>query len=114
MEYGRLEKGVIWVAGFVVLYLFGLAFNLGTDDIISASLMAMLCIGFTFTYMVEGFPNLAHTSYAIIGAVTSFYLTRFHRFNPYDTWPFSVLWAASAGSSATGRPGAGHRRGPTT
>lgn len=91
MEYERIKRGVIWFAGFIVLYLAGVAFNLGTDDIINASLMAMLCIGFTFTYMVEGFPNLAHTSYAIIGAVVSFYLTRFHRFNPYDTWPFSLL-----------------------
>jgi branched-chain amino acid transport system permease protein len=91
LEYERIERGVIWFAGVVVLYLVGVAFNLGTDDIINASLMAMLCIGFTFTYMVEGFPNLAHTSYAIIGAVVSFYLTRFHRFNPYDTWPFSLL-----------------------
>ncbi len=72
MEYERIKRGVIWFAGFIVLYLAGVAFNLGTDDIINASLMAMLCIGFTFTYMVEGFPNLAHTSYAIIGAVVSF------------------------------------------
>ena len=91
MEYERIERSIIWLAGVVVLYLAGLAFNLGTDDVINASLMAMLCIGFTFTYMVEGFPNLAHTSYAIIGAVVSFYLTRFHRFNPYDTWPFSLM-----------------------
>lgn len=91
MEYERIERGLVWFAGFVVLYLAGIAFNLGMDDIINASLMAMLCIGFTFTYMMEGFPNLAHTSYAIIGAVVSFYLTRFHRFNPYDTWPFSLL-----------------------
>lgn len=91
MEYERIERGVIWFTGVVFLYLVGIAFNLGTDNIINASLMVMLCIGFTFTYMVEGFPNLAHTSYAIIGAVVSFYLTRFHRFNPYDTWPFSLL-----------------------
>jgi branched-chain amino acid transport system permease protein len=40
---------------------------------------------------MEGFPNLAHTSYAVIGAVVTFYLTRFQRFNPYDTWAFSIL-----------------------
>ena len=91
MEYERMEKGVIWFAALVVLYLASIAFGLNTDDMINISLMAILCMGFTFTYMMEGFPNLAHSSYAIIGAVVSFYLTRFHRFNPYDTWPFSIL-----------------------
>ncbi|MFA9495633.1 MAG: branched-chain amino acid ABC transporter permease [Candidatus Bathyarchaeota archaeon] len=91
MEYERMEKGVIWSAGLVFLYLASIAFGLNNDDMINISIMAVLCIGFTFTYMMEGFPNLAHTSYAIIGAVTTFYLTRFHRFNPYDTWPFSIL-----------------------
>ena len=91
MEYERMEKGVIWFAALVVLYLASIAFGLNTDDMINVSLMAILCMGFTFTYMMEGFPNLAHSSYAIIGAVVSFYLTRFHRFNPYDTWPFSIL-----------------------
>ena len=55
------------------------------QDLIEISLMVILCIGFTFTYMMEGFPNFAHTSYASMGAIASFYLVRFHGFNPYDT-----------------------------
>ena len=91
MEYEQMEKWVINGMGLVLLYLAWIAFSLNVDDMISISLMALLCIGFTFTYMMEGFPNLAHTSFAIMGAVVTFYLTRFQRFNPYDTWAFSIL-----------------------
>jgi branched-chain amino acid transport system permease protein len=41
--------------------------------------------------MMEGFPNFAHTSYATIGAMVSFYLTRFLNFHPYDTWIFAAF-----------------------
>jgi branched-chain amino acid transport system permease protein len=61
------------------------------DKLINASLMIILCVGFTLTYMLEGFPNFAHTSYAAIGAMVSFYLTRIYRFNPYDTWLFTAV-----------------------
>ena len=86
-----MERWIIAGLGVVLLYLAWIAFNLNTSDMINISLMALLCIGFTFTYMMEGFPNLAHTSFSIMGAVTTFYLSRFHRFNPYDTWAFSIL-----------------------
>lgn len=91
MEVEQMERWIIGGLGLVLLYLAWVAFGLNTDDMIRISLMALLCIGFTFTYMMEGFPNLAHTSFSIMGAVTTFYLTRFQRFNPYDTWAFSIL-----------------------
>jgi len=53
--------------------------------------MIMLTVGFTFTFMMEGFPNFAHTSYAGIGGMVTFYLVRYSGFNPYDTWPFSAF-----------------------
>ncbi len=59
--------------------------------VINVSLLVVLCIGFTFTYMMEKFPNFAHTSYASIGTVVAFYLVRFHGFSPYQTWPVVVL-----------------------
>jgi branched-chain amino acid transport system permease protein len=59
--------------------------------VINVSLLVILCIGFTFTYMMEKFPNFAHTSYASIGTVVAFYLVRFHGFSPYQTWPVAVL-----------------------
>ena len=62
-----------------------------TEDLVNISMMVMLCIGFAFTYMMEGFPNFAHTSYAGIGAIASFYMMAEFGWNPYDTWPFSAL-----------------------
>ena len=61
------------------------------NTLINVCLMIMLTVGFTFTFMMEGFPNFAHTSYAGIGGMVTFYLVRFANFNPYDTWPFSAL-----------------------
>lgn len=61
------------------------------NTLINVVLMIILTVGFTFTFMIEGFPNFAHTSYAGIGAMITFYLTRFASFNPYDTWPFSAI-----------------------
>lgn len=61
------------------------------NTIINISLLVILCIGFTFTFMMEKFPNFAHTSYASIGTVVAFYLVRFRGFNPYQTWPIAVL-----------------------
>lgn len=66
-----------------------LPFDLRT--LINVVFMIMMTVGFTFTFMMEGFPNFAHTSYATIGAMVSFFLTRFLRFNPYDTWIFAAL-----------------------
>ena len=62
------------------------------NTLINVSLMIMFTVGFSFTYMMEGFPNFAHTTYAGVGALASFYLTRFFNFNPYDTWPFAALF----------------------
>ena len=62
-----------------------------SNTIINISLLVILCIGFTFTFMMEKFPNFAHTSYASIGTVVAFYLVRFYGFSPYQTWPVAVL-----------------------
>jgi len=67
------------------------------DTLINVALMVMLTIGFSFTFMMEGFPNFAHTSYAGLGSLVSFYLTRFFDFNPYDTWPFAALFGGLLG-----------------
>lgn len=58
---------------------------------INVSILVMLCIGFTFTYMMEKFPNFAHTSYASLGTICTYYLVKFYGFNPYYTWPISAL-----------------------
>jgi branched-chain amino acid transport system permease protein len=67
------------------------------DTLINVVIVIMLTVGFTFTFMMEGFPNFAHTSYAGIGGMVSFYLVHFAHFNPYDTWPFSALMGGLIG-----------------
>jgi branched-chain amino acid transport system permease protein len=41
--------------------------------------------------MMEKFPNFAHTSYASLGTMVSFYLVIFRGFNPYQAMPVSAL-----------------------
>jgi len=41
--------------------------------------------------MMEKFPNFAHTSFASIGTAVTYYLVRFYGWNPYFTWPLSML-----------------------
>ncbi len=59
--------------------------------IMYASMLILLCIGFTFTHMLEKFPNFAHISYASIGTVLAYTFVRFWGFNPYLAWPFAAL-----------------------
>jgi len=48
------------------------------STIVNVSLLVILCIGFTFTYMMEKFPNFAHTSFASIGTAVTYYLVKFY------------------------------------
>jgi branched-chain amino acid transport system permease protein len=59
--------------------------------IIQISVVILLCVGFTFTYMMEKFPNFAHTSLAMVGTVVSFSLVKVNGFNPYQTIPISTI-----------------------
>ncbi|MBD3171554.1 hypothetical protein GF326_03700 [Candidatus Bathyarchaeota archaeon] len=68
-----------------------MSLGLIVSTIINVSILVMLCIGFTFTYMMEKFPNFAHTSYASLGTVVTYYLVRVYGFNPYYTWPISAV-----------------------
>ena len=58
---------------------------------INVSILVILCIGFTFTYMMEKFPNFAHTSFASLGTIITYSLVKFSGFNPYLTWPISAF-----------------------
>ncbi len=68
-----------------------------TSTVINVSLLMILCIGFTFTYMIEKFPNFAHTGYASIGTMIAFYLVRFQGLNPYAAWPVAALCGGVVG-----------------
>jgi branched-subunit amino acid ABC-type transport system permease component len=49
--------------------------------IMYASILILLCIGFSFTNMMEKFPNLAHISYAYIGTLFAYVLVCLRSWN---------------------------------
>jgi branched-subunit amino acid ABC-type transport system permease component len=57
------------------------ATTIGT--VIYASMLILLCVGFSFTHMMEKFPNFAHISYANIGTLFTYTLVRLMGWNPY-------------------------------
>ena len=68
-----------------------MSIGLIVSTVVNVSILMILCIGFTFTYMMDKFPNFAHASYASLGTVVTYYLVRFYGFNPYHTWPVSAI-----------------------
>jgi branched-chain amino acid transport system permease protein len=65
--------------------------------LIQTGVVIILCVGFTFTYMMEKFPNFAHTAIATIGTIVSFQLVEINGFNPYWTIPFSMMLCGVVG-----------------
>jgi branched-chain amino acid transport system permease protein len=65
--------------------------------LIQTAIVIILCIGFTFTYMVEKFPNFAHTATATFGTVISFTLVRIYGLDPYVAVPFSAFFCGLLG-----------------
>jgi branched-chain amino acid transport system permease protein len=59
--------------------------------IMQASILVLLCVGFSFTHMIEKFPNFAHTSFVSIGIICTFTLVRLWGVNPYLAWPVAAL-----------------------
>ena len=60
--------------------------------LIQTGVIVILCVGFTFTYMVEKFPNFAYTAIATFGTVLTYSLVRIYGFNPYSTIPLSMIF----------------------
>lgn len=54
-------------------------------------LLTILCASFTFTYMIERFPNFAQTSYTLVGAKTSYFIARFLGISRYPGWIVSFI-----------------------
>lgn len=61
------------------------------SSIIYASLITVLSIGFTLTYLTAKIPNFAHGTYAGIGIYTSFTVARVFYINPYLSAPLSFI-----------------------
>jgi len=65
--------------------------------IIYASMLVILCMGFSLTHMIEKFPNFAHASYATIGTMFAYTFARLWGYNPYLAWPFAFLLGGGVG-----------------
>ena len=61
------------------------------NGIMYASILILLCIGFSFTHLMEKFPNLTHTSFATIGTMIAYALSRLQGLNPYLSWPIAAF-----------------------
>ena len=61
------------------------------NTLMYASILVLLSIGFSFTHMMEKFPNFSHTSYASIGTMFTFILVRILDQNPYIAWPIAAI-----------------------
>jgi branched-chain amino acid transport system permease protein len=59
--------------------------------IIYASILVILCVGFSLIHMIEKFPNFAHSAYSTIGVLVVFSFTRLWGFSPYLGWPIALL-----------------------
>jgi len=65
--------------------------------LIQMGIIIILCVGFTFTYMVEKFANFAHTAIATIGTIIAFHMVTIYGYNVYATWPVSMLFCGLLG-----------------
>ena len=64
-----------------------------TDALIYASLLAMLAIGLTLTYITTRVPNFAHASVAMVGAYIALIITRVVDVNAISIpISFGLLW----------------------
>jgi branched-chain amino acid transport system permease protein len=58
--------------------------------LIEPCLIALLCLGFSFTYNMEKFPNFAQIGLAAMGSMITFYLVVYLGFSPYLAAPFAA------------------------
>ncbi len=62
-----------------------------SDAIIFASLLALLSIGLTLTYLTTRVPNFAHASFATIGVYIALVVTRVWESTPYIAIPIAFV-----------------------
>jgi len=62
-----------------------------SDAIIFASLLALLSIGLTLTYITTRVPNFAHASFATIGVYVALIVTHVWGLSPYIAIPISFV-----------------------
>lgn len=62
-----------------------------SDAIIFASLLSLLSIGLTLTYLTTRVPNFAHASFATIGVYMALVATRIWEVSPYVSIPIAFV-----------------------
>jgi len=62
-----------------------------SDAVIFASLLALLSIGLTLTYLTTRVPNFAHASFATIGVYIALVVTRVWESTPYIAIPIAFV-----------------------
>ena len=62
-----------------------------SDAIIFASLLSLLSIGLTLTYLTTRVPNFAHASFATIGVYIALIATRVWEVSPYTAIPIAFV-----------------------
>ncbi len=65
-----------------------------TSSIVSASLLGLMAIGLTLTYLTTKVPNFAYGSFVTIGIYTSFSLYRLQGASPYLSVPAAFVLGA--------------------
>ena len=67
-----------------------------SDALIFSSLLALLCIGLTLTYLTTRVPNFAHASFATIGIYMALVASRVWETSPYVALPIAFAIAGAA------------------
>jgi branched-chain amino acid transport system permease protein len=62
-----------------------------SSAVIYSSLLGIMCVGLTLTYLTTKVPNFAHSDFVVVGFYTTFTLFVLDGFNPYLTIPAAVL-----------------------
>lgn len=62
------------------------------STVVYSSLITVLSIGFTLTYLTAKIPNFAHGTYAGIGIYVTFSLTRLFGLSPYVSIPIAFIF----------------------
>ena len=70
-----------------------------SDAVIFASLLALLSIGLTLTYLTTRVPNFAHASFATIGIYITLIATKVWDVNPYYAVPVAFVVSGMAALS---------------
>jgi branched-chain amino acid transport system permease protein len=66
--------------------------------VLQGLLVAVLCVGFSFTFMTEKFPDFAHVSLANLGVFFSFFVVYFVGVSPYLSMPVGVVLSGLLGA----------------